>query len=72
MKRLNNVVALVDPADDMEAFARLTWSQEQLERQAERREEHRREKRDRKICRLLNVCIILESIALVLVIFWNL
>lgn len=42
---LDMMTALVDPADDMEAFVRLTWSQKQPERQAERRLEHRREKR---------------------------
>ena len=45
MKLLTNVVALVDPADELDALTRLTCTKEQEERILERRREHRREKR---------------------------
>ena len=44
MKKKSNVIAMVDPIDDMETLAKLTWSDDQLARQAHRRREHRREK----------------------------
>lgn len=44
MARKNNVVAMCDPLDDMEALARLTMSEEQIARQEHRRREHRHEK----------------------------
>lgn len=72
MKKRNNIVMICDPTEDIETMARLTWTPMQEERMLERRAEHRREKRNRRLCRLLDVVIVIEAIALVLVIFWNL
>ena len=70
MKRNTNVIPIHD-VEDWEVL-RLFELPEHEDRQAERRLEHRREKRNRRLCRLLDVVIVIEAIALVMVIMWNL